>query len=173
MTLGSLTLTGCANIGWNQRMQNGFFDKDGNKAGFSGSWPCIKQALKETYPNALERQVKTCNTTSCHELAETCMKEKGYTEAKTFETTEGRMAIYRKAYEEGWIKPGMTRLEVITLIGAPQIATVQLIPPRKIWMYCRSATKTAFVGFNWVFQITWVGDGEEYRVESAERVFKM
>lgn len=174
LMLTMVMLVGCATMDWTSKMQNGYFDKDGKRAGFSGSWPCIKQGLKEAYPNTLERQFRTCPSNPiCKELAETCMKEEGYTEAKTFETTEERMAIYRKAYEEGWIKPGMTRLEVINLIGAPQIATVQLIPPRKIWMYCRSAAKTAFVGYNRVFKISWVGDGVEYRVESAERVFKM
>jgi hypothetical protein len=82
------------------------------------------------------------------------MKENGYVEAKTFETSKERMALYRKAYEENWIKPGMTRLEVIGLLGALQIATHQLIPPRKIWWYCRSATKTALIGYNFVLQIT-------------------
>ncbi len=97
------------------------------------------------------------------------MKEKGYFEAKAIETTKERMNLYRMAYEAGWIKPGMTRIEVIDLIGAPQIVTFQLIPPRKIWIYCRSATKTTFIGFNFVLQIIWYED----KVESVERVFKI
>jgi len=161
---------GCADISWQTKMQTGYFDKDGNRAGLSGSWSCISQSLKEAYPNALERQVRTCSGSPvCKELAETCMKEKGYIEAKSFETTEERMALYRKAYEEGWIKPGMTRLEVVSLLGAPQIATIQLIPPRKVWIYCRSAAKTAFVGFNFIFQIIW----NEDKVESVDRHFKI
>jgi hypothetical protein len=64
------------------------------KAGFSGSQPCIRQALKETYPNALERQVKTCGTNpNCKELAENCMKEKGFVEAKTFAPTAPKRQI--------------------------------------------------------------------------------
>jgi hypothetical protein len=123
----------------------------------------LGQAKKETGNSWLN----FCeNDKRCSELMETCMREK-YTEAKAFETTNEQMEIYRKAYEEGWIKPGMTRLEVIDLIGAPQIITVQLIPPKKIWMYCRSAAKTAFIGYNFVLQITWSED----MVESVNRKF--
>ncbi len=64
---------------------------------------------------------------------------------------------------------GNPALEVVGLIGAPQIYTYQLIPPRKIWMYCRSATKTAFIGYNFILQITWYED----KVESAGRKFKI
>jgi hypothetical protein len=166
MVIG-LLMGGCSSVQWHTRLQTGYFDKDGKKAGYSGSWPCVKQAMKETGRSTVYEH---CNTDpKCKELAETCMKEKGYIEAKTFETTEERMALYQKAYEEGWIKPGMSRLEVIDLLGAPQIATVQLIPPRKIWMYCRSAAKTAFVGFNFILQIAWYED----KVESVDRKFKI
>ncbi len=168
-TVLGLLVSGCSNVSWHGKFQNGYFDKDGKRAGYSGEMICLKQAKKET-GNSWLRYCE--NDPKCTELMETCMKEK-YTEAKAFETTKDRMEIYRKAYEEGWIKPGMTRLEVINLLGAPQIITVQMIPPRKIWMYCRSAAKTALIGYNWVFKISWVGDGVEYRVESAERVFKM
>ena len=168
--LAMVVLGGCAEMSWQQKMQTGYFDKDGKRAGMSGSWSCIKQALKETYPNTIERQVKTCGTNpNCKELAETCMKEKGYIEAKTFDTTKERMEVYRKAYEEGWIKPGMTSLEVVNLLGAPQLVTVQLLPPKKVWMYCRNAYKTAFIGYNFVLYITWVDD----KVESCQRIFKM
>jgi len=169
MVIG-LLMSGCAEMAWNQKMQQGYFDQNGKKAGMSGSLPCIRQAMKEIHPNVIERSFSTCGVNpQCAALAEACMKEKGYIEAKTFETTEERMALYQKAYEEGWIKTGMTRLEVINLIGAPQIASVQLIPPRKIWMYCRSAAKTAFIGFNFVLLITWNDD----KVESVNRTFKI
>lgn len=159
--------SGCASMDWHTKLQNGYFDKDGNRAGRSGSWPCVKQAMKET---DLSIYLNYCvNDPKCKELAETCMKENGYIEARTFETSEERMALYQKAYEENWIKPGMTRQEVVSFIGGPQIATVQLIPPRKIWIYCRSAMKTAFVGFNFVLQVTWV-DG---RVERVEKQFRL
>ena len=160
-------LAGCASTDCHKKLQTEYFDKDGKRAGYSGSWPCVKQAMKETNLSIYFDQC--VKNPSCKELAETCMKEKGFIEAKSFKTTNERMALYQKAYEENWIKPGMTRPEVIALIGAPQIATVQLIPPRKIWLYCRSAAKTAFVGFNFVLQVTWVDD----KVESVEKKFKI
>ena len=164
--LAMVMLSGCGNMKWHQKYQTGYFDKDGKPAGYSGERKCLKQAKKDTGNSWLQY----CeNDPKCTELMEACMKENGYTEAKTFETTEERMALYRKAYEEGWIKPGMSRLEVINLLGAPQIATYQLIPPRKIWMYCRSATKTAFLGYNFVLLITW----NEDKVESVDRKFKI
>jgi len=169
--LAMVILCGCSEFKWTTKMQKEYFDKDGNKAGFSGSWPCIKQAMREAYPNAVERSVSTCGKNPlCKQLAETCMEEKGFTLSKQFDTTEERLALYQKAYEENWIKPGMTRLEVISLIGAPQIITIQLSPPRKIWIYCRNAAKTAFIGYNFIFQVTWDSEG---RVESARKVFKI
>ena len=159
-------LFGCSNVNWHTKFQRGYFDKDGKPAGYSGERKCLKQAKKDTGNSWLQY----CeNDPKCTELMEVCMKENGYVEAKTFETTEERMALYRKVYEEGWIKPGMSRLEVISLLGAPQIVTGQLIPPRKIWMYCRSAAKTAFIGFNFVLQITWYED----KVESIDIKFKI
>ena len=165
LIIGLMVLVGCASVDWHNKLQMQYFDKDGKLAGYSGSWPCVKQAMKETGHSII---FEFCNSDpKCKDLAETCMEDKGYIEAKMFETTEERITLYRRAYEEGWIKPGMTRLEVINLLGAPQIVTYQLIPPRKIWMYCRSATKTALIGFNFVLQITWSED----RVESIEKKF--
>jgi hypothetical protein len=162
-----IILFGCADIRWQKKLQRGYFDKNGNTPGYSNSWQCIKQAMKETGHNIM---FEYCiNDPKCKELAETCIKEKGYIEANIFETTEERMNLYRKAYEENWIKPGMTRLEVISILGAPQITTIQLIPSRKIWIYCRNATKTALIGFNFILQIIWFED----RVEKVERIFKI
>lgn len=158
--------SGCGNLKWHQKYQTGYFDKDGKPAGYSGETKCLKQAKKETKNSWLEY----CeNDPKCSELMEVCMAENGYTQAKTFETTEERMTLYRKAYEEGWIKPGMSRWEVINLLGAPQIATYQLIPPRKLWQYCRSATQAILIGFNFELQITW----NEDKVESVKRIFMM
>ena len=163
-----LFIVGCTEMAQTTRIQNNFFDENGNKAGYSNELACRRQAAKEGGFSYLERQ--TCYSKPvCKELAEACLRGKGFNEAISFETTEERMAIYRKAYEESWIKPGMTRLEVVSLIGAPQITTFQLIPPRKVWIYCRSAAKTAFVGFNFVFKIIW----NEDKVESVDRHFKI
>lgn len=59
LMLTMVMLVGCGTIDWTSKMENGYFDKDGKRAGFSGSWPCIKQGLKEAYPNTLERQFRT------------------------------------------------------------------------------------------------------------------
>jgi hypothetical protein len=170
MVLG-LLMSACASLNWHKKLQNDYFDENGNRAGYSADRFCTKQAMKEVgYSYMIGEYGQCAKDPKCRELAETCMEENGFTLSKQFETTAERMALYQKAYEENWIKPGMTRLEVISLIGAPQIITIQLSPPRKIWIYCRNAAKTAFIGYNFIFQVTWDSEG---KVESAQKVFKI
>lgn len=161
-----LVVSGCSNVKWHERFQRGYFDQTGKPAGYSGEMKCLTQAKKDT-GNSWMRYCE--NDPACTQLMEACMVENGYMEARRFETTAERMALYNKAYEEAWIKPGMSRLEVINLVGAPQIMTQQLIPYRKIWMYCRSGAKTAFVGYNFALQVVW----HEDKVESVHRTFVM
>lgn len=163
-----LLISGCSSVDWHTKLQRGYFDKDGKTAGLSNDLSCGKQAKKEL-GLGISVDDNCFKDKRCRDLVEICLKERGFIEAKTFESTEERMAIYKKAYEEGWIKPGMTRLEVVNLIGAPQVVTYQLIPPRKLWWYCRSATKTVLIGYNYVLQIIW----NEDKVESVDKRFKI
>jgi hypothetical protein len=95
-------LTGCAEVNWNRKMQTQYFDKDGNKAGLSGSWPCIKQALKEAYPNALDRQTHTCSKNPlCKELAETCMEQNGFTLIQENTKVKESYTKAKEAYKKG------------------------------------------------------------------------
>lgn len=122
----AILLGGCGGAySWHWKLQNGYFDEAGNRAGYSVARSCTRQGMKEAgYSYVFGDYGQCAKDPRCRELTEICIKGKGFIEAITFESTEERMALYRKAYEESRIKPGMTRLEVINLIGAPQIATL-------------------------------------------------
>ncbi len=81
-------LSGCGNAKWHQEYQSGYFDKDGNRAGYSGEMKSLKQ-LKKDAGNSWLQYCK--NDPKCTEVMEACTKEDGYTEAKTFgKEAEGR-----------------------------------------------------------------------------------
>jgi len=157
---------GCASVERAQKFQNLYFDKDGNRAGGGVDLRCLKQALKKNGQSILG----FCDTPNCNELREACMVEAGYTtgESRAFATTEERMALYKQAYEEGWIKPGMGPKEVLSILGSPQ-AFAAIKTSKYTWIYCRSATKTALIGFNFTFNITFLNG----RVVGVVREFRM